>query len=173
MPSLADIAPITYADPLKAFIANATQLGSRVESLQPGETIDSAIRRLYPEAKTIASALPEVTVATANPDTVAAPSDLDRTDLSVIRGKFGVAENGCIWIEQEMKERVSMFIAEELIIILPKEEIVSNMHQAAPRITFNSYGYGVFISGPSKTADIAQVLVMGAQAARGVTILLE
>jgi L-lactate dehydrogenase complex protein LldG len=37
---------------------------------------------------------------------------------------------------------------------------------------FDEYGYGTFISGPSKTADIAQVLVMGAQAARSATILL-
>ena len=34
------------------------------------------------------------------------------------------------------------------------------------------YGYGCFISGPSKTADIAQALVMGAQAARGVTVVI-
>ncbi|MDD6802680.1 MAG: LUD domain-containing protein, partial [Prevotellaceae bacterium] len=39
-------------------------------------------------------------------------------------------------------------------------------------IEMNDYGYGTFISGPSKTADIAQALVMGAQAARGVTVIL-
>ena len=46
------------------------------------------------------------------------------------------------------------------------------MHQAYRRIRFTDYGYGCFISGPSKTADIAQALVMGAQAARGVTVVL-
>ena len=46
------------------------------------------------------------------------------------------------------------------------------MHEAYRRIAFNDYGYGTFISGPSKTADIAQVLVMGAQAARSATVLL-
>jgi L-lactate dehydrogenase complex protein LldG len=56
------------------------------------------------------------------------------------------------------------------------------MHEAYRRLSqheansgvdlFDSYGYGSFISGPSKTADIAQVLVMGAQAARSVTVLL-
>ena len=35
------------------------------------------------------------------------------------------------------------------------------------------YGYGCFISGPSKTADIEQALVMGAQAARGVTVIIK
>lgn len=37
------------------------------------------------------------------------------------------------------------------------------MHEAYKRIEFDKTydGYGTFISGPSKTADIAQVLVMG------------
>ena len=46
------------------------------------------------------------------------------------------------------------------------------MHEAYRLIEMNDYGYGTFISGPSKTADIAQALVMGAQAARGVTVIL-
>ena len=64
------------------------------------------------------------------------------------------------------------FISENLVILLKKTEIVNNMHEAYKKIQFNDYGYGTFISGPSKTADIAQVLVMGAQAARSATILL-
>ena len=32
--------------------------------------------------------------------------------------------------------------------------------------------YGCFMSGPSKTADIEQALVMGAQAAKGVCVVL-
>jgi L-lactate dehydrogenase complex protein LldG len=73
-----------------------------------------------------------------------------------------------------MKEKAIMFISENLVILLPKSQIVNNMHEAYRRIKFDETydGYGVFISGPSKTADIAQVLVMGAQAARSATILL-
>ena len=73
-----------------------------------------------------------------------------------------------------MKEKAVCFISENLIILLPKSQIANNMHEAYKRIEFdNEYdGYGTFISGPSKTADIAQVLVMGAQAARSATVLL-
>ncbi len=65
-----------------------------------------------------------------------------------------------------------MFISEELVLILNRNKLVNNMHEAYAQIAFNNYGYGCFISGPSKTADIEQALVMGAQAARGVTVLL-
>ena len=71
-----------------------------------------------------------------------------------------------------MKEKAVCFISEYLVIILDHTKIVDNMHEAYRLIEMNDYGYGTFISGPSKTADIAQALVMGAQAARGVTVIL-
>jgi len=172
MPDLSDIRAITYPDPLVQFIHMSETVGGHVIEVKDDRTVDSLILELYPDAKEIASNLPEVTIATRNPDTVGRARDLNGTDVGVIRGMFGVAENGCIWIPQQMKEKAVCFISENLVILLPKSQIVNNMHEAYRRIEFNDYGYGTFISGPSKTADIAQVLVMGAQAARSVTILL-
>lgn len=172
MPDLSDIKAITYPEPLVQFVKMSEMVGGQVIEVDPGRDINTLIQGLYPEAKEIASNLPEVTIATRNPDTVGRALDLNGTDVGIIRGMFGVAENGCIWIPQQMKEKAVCFISENLVILLPKSQIVNNMHEAYQRIEFNDYGYGTFISGPSKTADIAQVLVMGAQAARSVTILL-
>lgn len=172
MPSLDDIAAVSYPDPLEKFISMTEAVGGKTVELAEGEDIDSVLKRLFPEAKTIASNLKEVCSATLNPDTVNDATDLNGTDVGVIQGEFGVAENACIWVPQTMKEKVVCFISENLVILLKKDNIVSNMHEAYKRINFNDYGYGTFISGPSKTADIAQVLVMGAQAARSVTVLL-
>ncbi len=172
MPDLSDIKAITYPEPLVQFVKMSEMVGGQVIEVDPGRDINTLIQGLYPEAKEIASNLPEVTIATRNPDTVGRARDLNGTDVGIIRGMFGVAENGCIWIPQQMKEKAVCFISENLVILLPKSQIVNNMHEAYQRIEFNDYGYGTFISGPSKTADIAQVLVMGAQAARSVTILL-
>lgn len=172
MPSLDDIKGITYPDPLVQFISMSQTVGGKVVELEPGLDINDLIRELYPEAKEIASNLPEITIATRNPDTIGSPQALNNTDVGVIRGVFGVAENGCIWVPQQMVEKAVCFISENLVILLKKTEIVNNMHEAYKRVEFNDYGYGTFISGPSKTADIAQVLVMGAQAARSVTVIL-
>jgi len=182
MPDLSDIKAITYPDPLVQFIAMSENVGGHVIEVKGDRTVDGLIRELYPDAKEIASNLPEVTIATRNPDEVGRARDLNGTDVGVIRGLFGVAENGCIWIPQQMKEKAVCFISENLVILLPKSQIVNNMHEAYRRLRerdsksglelFDEYGYGSFISGPSKTADIAQVLVMGAQAARSVTVLL-
>ena len=172
MPDLSDIQAITYADPLEQFVKMSESVGGKVMMVNEGQDINDLIRQAYPDAKEIASNLPEISIATRNPDTVASATALNGTDVGVVRGIFGVAENGCIWIPQQMKEKAVCFISENLVILLPKSQIVNNMHEAYRRIEFNDYGYGTFISGPSKTADIAQVLVMGAQAARSVTIIL-
>ena len=174
MPDLSDIKAITYPNPLVQFVKMSEMVGGQVIEVDPGRDINVLIRELFPDAKEIASNLPEITIATRNPDTVGRARDLNGTDVGVIRGQFGVAENGCIWIPQTMKEKAICFISENLIILLPKSQIVNNMHEAYKRIEFDKEydGYGTFISGPSKTADIAQVLVMGAQAARSATILL-
>ena len=172
MPSLGDLQATVYADPMAAFIAGSEAAGSKVVEMEPGADINKVIRELFPDAAVIASNLPEITIATINPDTVGSVKSLNGTDVGIIRGELGVAENGCIWIPQAMKERAVCFISENLVILLKKERIVSNMHEAYRQVDPGQYGYGTFISGPSKTADIAQTLVMGAQAARSVTVLL-
>ncbi|MBQ9215456.1 MAG: LUD domain-containing protein [Prevotella sp.] len=174
MPDLSDIKAITYPDPLVQYITMTETVGGHVIEVKEGQDINQLIKDLYPDAKEIASNLPEITIATRNPDEVGRARDLNGTDVGIIRGQFGVAENACVWIPQTMKEKAICFISENLIILLPKSQIVNNMHEAYKRIEFDKTydGYGTFISGPSKTADIAQVLVMGAQAARSATILL-
>ena len=174
MPDLSDIKAIQYPDPLVQFIKMTESVGGHVIEVKEGQDINELVKEMYPDAKEIASNLPEVTIATRNPDTVGRARDLNGTDVGIIRGLFGVAENACVWIPQTMKEKAVCFISENLVILLPKRQIVHNMHEAYKRIKFDETydGYGTFISGPSKTADIAQVLVMGAQAARSATILL-
>ena len=184
MPDLSDIRATTYPDPLLQFMNMTKSVGGNAIEVEKGRDVNELIRELYPDAKEIASNLPEITIATRNPDEVGRARDLNGTDVGVIRGMFGVAENACVWIPQQMKEKAVCFISENLVILLPKSQIVNNMHEAYRRLSdqaksqepmaksFNDYGYGSFISGPSKTADIAQVLVMGAQAARSATVLL-
>ena len=184
MPDLSDIKAITYPDPLLQFMNMTKSVGGNAIEVKKGRDVNELIRELYPDAKEIASNLPEITIATRNPDEVGRARDLNGTDVGVVRGCFGVAENGCVWIPQQMKEKAVCFISENLVILLDKKQIVNNMHEAYARLSnasgktagdtelFDQYGYGTFISGPSKTADIAQVLVMGAQAARSATVLL-
>ncbi|MDR1981882.1 MAG: lactate utilization protein [Tannerellaceae bacterium] len=163
---------MAYGDKTARFIEVSESVGGRVVIAGKGEDINDIIRSLYPAAKTIASNIPEITAATFNPDETETPYALDGTDLAVVRGETGVAENGAVWIAQNVKEKALYFIAEYLVILLDAEKIVHNMHEAYRQIQLNDYGFGLFISGPSKTADIEQALVTGAHGAKGVTVIL-
>ena len=164
---------IQYKDTIQQFVDMTKSVGGHVMEAKKGDDLNEVVRKAYPEAKVFASHLPEITIAEKNPDTVAEANDLNGTDVGIVRGEVGVAENGCVWIPQTMKEKAVLFISEYLVIFLDKKNVVNNMHEAYARIEMDpKYNFGTFISGPSKTADIEQALVMGAQAARGVTVVL-
>ena len=177
MPDLSALKPITYADPVAEFIRRTTTTaGARVMEIGAADGLDDIVRSAYPDARIIASNLPDVT-AQLNPDTVADARELMQADVGVVEGRIGVAENACIWVPQLTKEKAVCFAVQQLVIVLARQDIVSNMHQAYARIEasaeyFQHYKFGTFISGPSKTADIESALVYGAQAARGVTVVM-
>ena len=171
-----------YPDLEARFKEIMTQVGGQAVTLKKGDDINQVIKSLYPDARRIASTVDEVTTsdgkklaitcATFYPDDVETPGELDGTDLAIIDGRIGVGENGTVWIQQDVEQRAIYFISEALVILLDRRNLVSNMHEAYKRIDTGEYGYGVFISGPSKTADIEQALVMGAHGARSVTVIL-
>ena len=100
--------------------------------------------------------------------------ELPPVDLIVLRAEFIVAENAACWLtDARMGIRVLPFIGEHLVLVVSREAIVVDMHRAYQRIGSNPPGFGVFVAGPSKTADIEQSLVIGAQAARSLKIVLE
>lgn len=172
MPDLNTIRVTTYPDLIGRFREVMKQVGGEAILLEEGQDINELILERYPDAKSIASTLPDITCATLNPNEVATPAELNGTDLAVVDGKLGVAENGAVWVEQDVKLKAIYFISENLIILLDRNRLVSNMGQAYKEINTGPYGFGVFISGPSKTADIEQALVVGAHGARGVTVIL-
>lgn len=162
---------IVYKNVAEQFIEISKTVGGKVIEAKPDDDLNAIIQLAFPDAKVLASNVEGIT-ADKNPDTVADASELNGVDVGIVRGDFGVAENGCIWVPQTMKERAICFISEELVILVDRSKLVNNMHEAYKMVEMNHYGYGVFISGPSKTADIEQALVMGAQAAHGLTVIL-
>ena len=92
---------------------------------------------------------------------------------TVIRARFGVAENGAVYVDtSDLGSRTDVVAAEHLVVVVPAAAIVATMHDAVRLIPIGS-ACGWFISGPSKTADIEQSLVVGAQGARTMHVILE
>jgi L-lactate dehydrogenase complex protein LldG len=98
---------------------------------------------------------------------------LEQIHTAVIRGTLGVSENGSVWVEEKnMGNRVLPFICQHLVLVVDAGSLVADMHEAYRKIRIDGDGYGVFIAGPSKTADIEQSLVIGAHGPLSLEVVL-
>ena len=171
MPAI-ELDAITYSDPVRTFSEVLAAAGGKAIELQAGEDVNAVIRREFPEAKRIASNLPEITCATFNPDTLDDSKALNGTDVAVVEGSFGVVENAAVWLPKQVRHKGLYFISNAMVILLDKTKLINNMHEAYQQSAMLNFDYGVFMSGPSKTADIEQALVFGAHGPIQVLVIL-
>ncbi len=121
----------------------------------------------------IISTLPQLSQIADNQWLDNDPHNLANVEWLVIEAHLGVAENGSVWVTEDLLgQRVAPFITQNLAIVLKKQNIVPTMHEAYEQIGLTDYGFGTFIAGPSKTADIEQSLVLGAHGSRTMTVFL-
>ena len=112
-PDIADMKRLTYPDKMEQFCAISRAVGGTVVVLGEGEDVNAVIRRTYPDAMRIASVLPDISCATFNPDMVDDPKELDGTEVAVIRGEIGVAENNKGgWILLDLNDVVVFYFGE-------------------------------------------------------------
>lgn len=101
------------------------------------------------------------------------PSTYEDVELAIIHGHFAVAENGAVWLTDDiMGQRIIPYICQHLALVVSAESIVPTLHEAYEIIGKGEYGFGGFIGGPSKTADIEQALVLGAHGPLTMTVFI-
>lgn len=154
------------------FCEVAQKSGTQVVFAKNIQMVNELLPSVFPNLKTTATTITGLD-SNFNLSEISSAIELDGLDLAILESTLGVAENGAIWIsEVENPIRVLPFITQHLAIVLSERDIVDKMHAAYQKIQINATGFGVFIGGPSKTADIEQALVVGAQGARSLTIFL-
>ena len=166
---LPDVAPdfgIHYPD-LKARFAQSVQEAGGRCVFGAVEAALSAIPE-YASALKVFSVVPGVSRANVGP--VLDPHEYASLDFCVLQGELGVAENAAIWV-RDFPNRAAAYLAQHIAIVVSGEALVHNLHEAYARLTIGP-GFGQFIAGPSKTADIEQALVIGAHGARSCTVIV-
>jgi len=138
------------------------------------DEVEEIVNSYFPEYKSCANTINEINIEGLDLSNINNSKDLHPLDLSIIKGEFGVAENGSIWVNVGvLPDRTIPFLCENLIIVVRANSILSDMHEAYAKTDTANYEYGVFITGPSKTADIEQTLVVGAQGPRKMLVLIK
>ena len=163
--------PFSGDDLVSDFTGILEAIGGKVYFVKNSGEISDIINKQFQDSNWILSLSKEVLLEDLRP--VSDLQGYEKLDLLVIDSDLAVAENGSIWItENEIKERVLPFITQHLAVIIKKENIVANMHQAYEMIGMKEYGFATFIAGPSKTADIEQSLVLGAHGPKTMTVFI-
>ena len=146
-------------------------VGGKALEVSSYQEIKDDVRQHYQGVTNIATTIDELSELADFSLNISDPHELEMLNLAIIKGDFAVAENAAIWVsEKQLPHRALPMITQYLAIVIHKSDIVTNMHRAYERVKVDETGFGTFISGPSKTADIEQSLVIGAHGARGLMV---
>ena len=168
---------IRFDDPTQHFETVLESVGGQCQRVADLAAVQAALESVeqFSSATVRYSTIPGIGSPTIHDDDIDDPHQLETVDFAVLSGHFAVAENGAVWVTDEnLKHRVPYFLSQHLALIVPATEVVHNLHEAYRRseLKFDSARFGVFISGPSKTADIEQSLVIGAHGPRSHIVFL-
>lgn len=172
-PPIPDIPMFESSRPLlERFQESLISMGGKIAPALDGQSLDTLVQSLFPDAAVICSGTPEVR-GTRSLDETAGPATLADVDVGVVRAAFGVAETGSVWLsEEELKVNAIAYLAQHLIVLLDPTRIIGNLHQAYRDARFKIARYAVLVTGPSATADIEGVLIHGAQGVRSLIVAL-
>jgi L-lactate dehydrogenase complex protein LldG len=169
LPSLKGLST-ALGDTTQNFIEMVRAVGGKVVEVDKLDDVLKIVDGLFPSSKIICT---DANLPLYSPYVAADPHTFEDVDLAILPGHFGVAENGAVWITDPlMGDRAIPFIVQHLALVVQKRSIVPTLHDAYERIGLSEYDFGVFIAGPSKTADIEQSLVFGAHGPKSLTVFL-
>ncbi len=172
LPSVEGLNQSTHV-PKEQFKAVLQSIGGIAIEVADYQEIEQFIQQNYTKKNRIITTLSDLSKVAELDWQNSDPHDLENVELTIIKAHFGVAENSALWISEGlMGQRVAPFICQNLAVVLNEKDIVPTMHEAYAHIGSADYGFGVFIAGPSKTADIEQSLVLGAHGSKTIVVFL-
>ncbi|MBV8911620.1 MAG: LUD domain-containing protein [Acetobacteraceae bacterium] len=168
LPELPDFPLDDGGDRIGFFLRNVEAMGGRWHD----GSAEAAVPTLFPNAKVIASVVPE---AAGNRDVAAVvhPRDLADVDVAIVRAAFAVAETGSVLlVDDDLITNAVAYLAQHLVVLVDPADVLSTTQEAYRRPEFGWHRYCAFHTGPSATADIQGVLIHGAQGVRSLTVVM-
>ena len=173
--ALPDISMFTveFEDTVQQYMDLFKSIDGKAVAVKDLAEVKAYIHENFDMDKRTITTLPELSDIAGICSADAEPHSFDDVELAIISSRLAVAENGAVWLTDDvMGQRIVPYICQHLAVILDANSIVNSMHDAYAIIGTGDYGFGGFIGGPSKTADIEQALVLGAHGPLSMTVFI-
>ena len=140
--------------------------------VKPDENLQSFSK--ISESDKVISALKVIPDQNIERENIKTAHDMKEIDYCCFHVDLAVAENGAFLTScEDFDFRSVYFLAQHLIVTVNAKDVVNNMHEAYKVFGEKERGeFSAFVSGPSKTADIEQCLVIGAHGARSLQVFI-
>lgn len=169
LPDIHAQAFLHYENPHQQFSTLIETLGGCAVYVNDGQSVMDAVKAHWPDAGQgrVVNLLDGI-----NDGQSQLPHDHQNVDIAIVAGQLAVAENASVWVSNANLDCRSLyFLCQRLVMVIPRECMVHTMREAYAQVKIEERGFGSFIAGSSRTADIEQSLVMGAHGAMAALVV--
>lgn len=171
--------PPPYSSTWEQFGKVLQQVGGQLQGPLPRAGLAAAVTEAIGHAKgrcvasvSAAPLLAGVAGWATAPDGGGQPHGLADVDLGILTAEIAVAENAALLLSaKSLPERALAFLAQHLLVLVPTGVLLPDLVTAQLRLPSPPPHHLTWMSGPSKTADIEQTLVIGAHGARSLIVI--
>lgn len=177
LPDIHAQAFVHYDDPHQQFSSLVETLGGCAVYVNEGQSVMDAVKAHWPDAGQgrVVNLLEDGNGEQSQTPSQAQsqlPHDHQNVDIAIVAGQLAVAENASVWVSNANLDCRSLyFLCQRLVMVVPRDRMVHTMRDAYAQIKIEERGFGSFIAGSSRTADIEQSLVMGAHGAMAALVV--
>ena len=162
----------TFENPVERFCELVESVGGMTKIVKADENLQKFSK--ISENDKVISSLKVISDQNIERENIKTAHDMKDIDYCCFDVGLAVAENGAFLTScEDFAFRSVYFLAQHLIVTIKAADIVNNMHEAYEVLGKMKRGkFTAFVSGPSKTADIEQCLVIGAHGARSLQVFI-
>jgi L-lactate dehydrogenase complex protein LldG len=140
-----------YDQAIEKYMEVFKTIGGSAFLVDSMDEIKNLITEYFDTSKRFVSTLPELNDIAELLSATVDPHMYEDIELAIINAHLFVAENGAVWVTDEvMGQRIIPYICQHLAVVVKAETVMPTLHEAYEKIGIGDYGFGGFIGGPSK-----------------------
>jgi L-lactate dehydrogenase complex protein LldG len=183
---LNSITPSTQNELIHQFEKELEKVNAEFINIESSEDIPAILQKLITDSgvkkiaisgddliNTIAESLLDFTIEKASEyEYSERKNKLSQIETALVFAENGIADTGSVvFYYDNSKTTYPHFLCDWTIILIKQKSIIANQFELMKKIDFEKAKNMVFVTGPSRTADIEKTLVLGAHGPRRVTVI--